>query len=158
MFAKIRGFRCADLRQRWPAGLRLGLERSLPHEGPAASQHDLRPAQAPCARPVSENAPWKNRAHSYDHLPPRANCRCSTLPPAVSARRKSPGGWRSRPKTVDRHVENIRLKLRARNRAHMIQLAFRFGLKITSTFLSSLLVETTPLARFIAGAAAAAAE
>jgi LuxR family transcriptional regulator, transcriptional regulator of spore coat protein len=32
------------------------------------------------------------------------------------------------PRTVERHIENIRLKLRARNRTHMVALALEIGL------------------------------
>lgn len=32
------------------------------------------------------------------------------------------------PRTVERHIENVRLKLRARNRTHMVTLAVEFGL------------------------------
>ena len=32
------------------------------------------------------------------------------------------------PRTVERHIENIRLKIRARNRTHMISLAIELGL------------------------------
>lgn len=32
------------------------------------------------------------------------------------------------PRTVERHIENIRLKLNARNRAHLITQAMMFGL------------------------------
>ncbi len=32
------------------------------------------------------------------------------------------------PRTVERHIENIRLKLRARNRTHMVILAMECGL------------------------------
>ncbi len=32
------------------------------------------------------------------------------------------------PRTVERHIENIRLKIRARNRTHMISLAVELGL------------------------------
>ncbi|WP_108810857.1 LuxR C-terminal-related transcriptional regulator [Sphingorhabdus sp. Alg231-15] len=31
------------------------------------------------------------------------------------------------PRTVDRHIENIRLKLRAKNRTHMVACAVRAG-------------------------------
>lgn len=41
------------------------------------------------------------------------------------------------PRTVDRHIENIRLKMRARNRAHMVARAvlaghLRIGFKVSS--------------------------
>lgn len=36
------------------------------------------------------------------------------------------------PRTVERHVENIRLKLHARNRAHMVACAVRAGLLTVS--------------------------
>jgi DNA-binding CsgD family transcriptional regulator len=32
------------------------------------------------------------------------------------------------PRTVERHIENVRLKLRARNRTHMVTLALELGL------------------------------
>lgn len=32
------------------------------------------------------------------------------------------------PRTVERHIENVRLKLRARNRTHMVTLAMELGL------------------------------
>jgi LuxR family transcriptional regulator, transcriptional regulator of spore coat protein len=32
------------------------------------------------------------------------------------------------PRTVERHVENVRLKIRARNRTHMVTLAIDLGL------------------------------
>lgn len=31
------------------------------------------------------------------------------------------------PRTVERHIENVRLKLRARNRTHMVTLALELG-------------------------------
>jgi LuxR family transcriptional regulator, transcriptional regulator of spore coat protein len=34
------------------------------------------------------------------------------------------------PRTVERHIENIRLKLRARNRTHMVALALEIGLLV----------------------------
>jgi LuxR family transcriptional regulator, transcriptional regulator of spore coat protein len=38
------------------------------------------------------------------------------------------------PRTVDRHIENIRLKMRARNRVHMVTQAVRGGqLQLTGT-------------------------
>ncbi len=36
------------------------------------------------------------------------------------------------PRTVERHVENVRLKLRAKNRAHMVACAVRAGLLTVS--------------------------
>ena len=35
------------------------------------------------------------------------------------------------PRTVERHIENIRLKVRARNRAHMVTCALTLGLMAT---------------------------
>jgi LuxR family transcriptional regulator, transcriptional regulator of spore coat protein len=32
------------------------------------------------------------------------------------------------PRTVERHIENVRLKIRARNRTHMVTLAMELGL------------------------------
>jgi LuxR family transcriptional regulator, transcriptional regulator of spore coat protein len=32
------------------------------------------------------------------------------------------------PRTVERHIENLRLKIRARNRTHMVTLAMELGL------------------------------
>lgn len=32
------------------------------------------------------------------------------------------------PRTVERHIENVRLKIRARNRTHMVTLAVELGL------------------------------
>lgn len=32
------------------------------------------------------------------------------------------------PRTVERHIENVRLKIRARNRTHMVTLALELGL------------------------------
>jgi LuxR family transcriptional regulator, transcriptional regulator of spore coat protein len=32
------------------------------------------------------------------------------------------------PRTVERHIENVRLKTRARNRTHMVTLALEFGI------------------------------
>jgi LuxR family transcriptional regulator, transcriptional regulator of spore coat protein len=32
------------------------------------------------------------------------------------------------PRTVERHVENVRLKIRARNRTHMVTLALELGI------------------------------
>lgn len=32
------------------------------------------------------------------------------------------------PRTVERHIENVRLKIRARNRTHMVALAVELGL------------------------------
>lgn len=32
------------------------------------------------------------------------------------------------PRTVERHIENLRLKMRARNRTHMVTLALELGL------------------------------
>jgi LuxR family transcriptional regulator, transcriptional regulator of spore coat protein len=32
------------------------------------------------------------------------------------------------PRTVERHIENVRLKIRARNRTHMVTLAIDLGL------------------------------
>lgn len=32
------------------------------------------------------------------------------------------------PRTVERHIENVRLKIRARNRTHMVTLAHELGL------------------------------
>lgn len=32
------------------------------------------------------------------------------------------------PRTVERHIENVRLKIRARNRTHMVTLAMDLGL------------------------------
>jgi DNA-binding NarL/FixJ family response regulator len=32
------------------------------------------------------------------------------------------------PRTVERHIENVRLKIRARNRTHMVSLALELGI------------------------------
>lgn len=32
------------------------------------------------------------------------------------------------PRTVERHIENVRLKIRARNRTHMVSLALEMGI------------------------------
>ena len=37
------------------------------------------------------------------------------------------------PRTVERHIENVRLKLNARNRAHLITQAMHLGLLIIET-------------------------
>jgi LuxR family transcriptional regulator, transcriptional regulator of spore coat protein len=42
------------------------------------------------------------------------------------------------PRTVERHIENIRLKLRARNRTHMVTLALEIGLLIIDAEHTSL--------------------
>lgn len=34
------------------------------------------------------------------------------------------------PRTVERHIENVRLKIRARNRTHMVTLALESGLLV----------------------------
>jgi DNA-binding CsgD family transcriptional regulator len=34
------------------------------------------------------------------------------------------------PRTVERHIENVRLKIRARNRTHMVTLAVELGLLV----------------------------
>jgi DNA-binding CsgD family transcriptional regulator len=70
----------------------------------------------------------EERAHSYDHLTPR-ELQVLDLAAGGFCAKEIARRLEISPKTVDRHVENIRLKLRARNRAHMIQLAFRFGLQ-----------------------------
>ena len=36
------------------------------------------------------------------------------------------------PRTVERHIENVRLKTRARNRTHMVTLALEAGILIPS--------------------------
>ena len=36
------------------------------------------------------------------------------------------------PRTVERHIENVRLKTRARNRTHMVTLALEAGILILS--------------------------
>ncbi len=41
------------------------------------------------------------------------------------------------PRTVERHIENVRLKIRARNRTHMVTLAMELGLLQLETELSS---------------------
>jgi LuxR family transcriptional regulator, transcriptional regulator of spore coat protein len=41
------------------------------------------------------------------------------------------------PRTVERHIENVRLKIRARNRTHMVTLAMELGLLHLETELRS---------------------
>ncbi len=70
----------------------------------------------------------EERAHSYDHLTPR-ELQVLDLAAGGFCAKEIARRLEISPKTVDRHVGNIRLKLRARNRAHMIRLALRFGIE-----------------------------
>lgn len=42
------------------------------------------------------------------------------------------------PRTVERHIENVRLKTRARNRTHMVTLALELGLLVIDTEVASI--------------------
>jgi LuxR family transcriptional regulator, transcriptional regulator of spore coat protein len=49
------------------------------------------------------------------------------------------------PRTVERHIENIRLKLRARNRTHMVTCAAMAGMLTTGPALQPLLAPEAPV-------------